>query len=194
MPRLRGGGSDFILPGCARERSTPFVGAIAVNSSAVKPTIVLVDDEQLVLDSLKRILGSRCPNWKIVTFAHPQQALDYFATETADTIVSDISMPGMNGLVLLERLKAVELTRDIPVIILTGLNDRSLRRKALEAGATDLLTKPTDADDLVARIANSLRLKECHDQLKQHNADLEERVTQRSQELSQVRLEVIWRL
>ena len=160
----------------------------------MKPTIVLVDDEQLVLESLQRILGSRRPDWIILTFSCPVKALDYLSTAGADTIISDISMPLMDGLTLLKRLKALDFTSDIPVIMLTGLHDTSLRRKSLEAGATDLLTKPTDPDDLVARIANSLRLKDYHDQLKRHNADLEERVNQRSRELSQVRLEVIWRL
>jgi len=160
----------------------------------VKPTIVLVDDEQLVLESLQRILGARRPDWIILPFSCPVKALDYLSTVGADTIITDISMPLMDGLTLLKRLKSLKFTSDIPVIMLTGLDDTTLRRKSLEAGATDLLTKPTDADDLVARIANSLRLKDYHDQLKRHNADLEERVNQRSRELSQVRLEVIWRL
>ncbi len=160
----------------------------------MKPIIVVVDDEQLVLDSLQRILGPRRPDWTILTFECPLRAFDYLSTSRADTIISDISMPGLDGLTLLKRLKANDFTRDIPVIILTGMHDRSLRRKSLEAGATDLLTKPTDPDDLVARIASSLRLKHYHEELRQHNADLEERVMQRSRELSQVRLEVIWRL
>ena len=118
----------------------------------MKPTIVLVDDEQLVLESLQRILGARRPDWTILTFSCPVKALDYLSTAGADTIITDISMPLMDGLTLLKRLKSLKFTSDIPVIMLTGLDDTTLRRKSLEAGATDLLTKPTDADDLVARI------------------------------------------
>ncbi len=160
----------------------------------MKPVIVFVDDEPLVLESLQRVLLSRRPDWTIQTFTCPRKALDYLSSTKADTIVSDISMPGMDGLLFLGRLKESDVTKDIPVIILTGMNDGSLRRISLELGATDLLTKPTDPDDLVARIASSLRLKQYHDQLKESNAVLEERVQQRSRELSQVRLEVIWRL
>ena len=160
----------------------------------MNPVVVFVDDETHVLDSMRRTLHSRRPDWTVLTFSCPQKALDHLSTAGADTIVSDIGMPVMDGLLLLGRLKERELTKDIPVIILTGMHDGGLRRKSLDLGATDLLTKPTDPDDLVARVASALRLKQYHDELKQHNAVLEERVLQRSRELSQVRLEVIWRL
>jgi response regulator RpfG family c-di-GMP phosphodiesterase len=160
----------------------------------MKPVIVFVDDESLVLDSLRRTLHARRPDWTVLTFASPVKALDLLLTVGADTIVTDLGMPVMDGLTLLGRLKESDVTKDIPVIILTGQNDRGLRCKALEMGAADLLTKPTEADELVARVASALRFKQCHDQLKEHNAALEVRVQQRSRELSQVRLEVIWRL
>lgn len=160
----------------------------------MKPVIVFVDDESLVLDSLRRTLHARRPDWTVLTFTSPVKALDLLLSVGADTIVTDLGMPVMDGLTLLGRLKESDVTKDIPVIILTGQNDRGLRCKALEMGAADLLTKPTEADELVARVASALRFKQCHDQLKEHNAALEVRVQQRSRELSQVRLEVIWRL
>ncbi len=160
----------------------------------MKPVVVFVDDEPLVLESLRRTLYTRRPDWTVLTFSCPVKALEHLSTVAADAIVSDIGMPLLDGLSLLGRLKGNAFTKDIPVIILTGQNDRALRFRALEMGAADLLTKPTDADDLVARVASALRLKQCYDQLKEHNALLEERVQQRSRELSQVRLEVIWRL
>jgi len=160
----------------------------------MNPVIVFVDDETRELDSMQRILHSRRPDWTVLTFSCPQKALSHLSTAGADAIVSDIGMPVMDGLLLLGRLKEQEFTRDIPVIILTGLQDGSLKRRSLDLGATDLLAKPIDPDDLVARVASALRLKQYHDELKQHNAVLEERVLQRSRELTQVRLEVIWRL
>jgi putative two-component system response regulator len=103
-------------------------------------------------------------------------------------------MPGMDGLELLGRLKQLPQTRDIPFVILTAHHEQELRRKSLDLGATDLLNKPTDPEDLIARVNNALRLKFQQDELKRNNLLLEDRVQQRTVELGNMRLEVIWRL
>jgi len=103
-------------------------------------------------------------------------------------------MPFIDGLQLLGLLQQSPQTRDIPFVILTGLSDRDLRRKALELGATDLLNKPADPEDVVARIRSALRLKSYQDELKHQNEVLEQRVCERTAELAESRLEVIWRL
>ena len=160
----------------------------------MKPRIVLVDDEQSVLDSLQRNLRAYRATWDILAFTCPEQAWEHINANGADTVVSDLRMPHTDGLQLLAKLQQQELTQDIPFIILTGQGDRELRRKALESGATDLLTKPADAEDLLARIRSALRLKAHQDELKLSNAQLEQKVIERTRELNQSRLEVIWRL
>ncbi len=103
-------------------------------------------------------------------------------------------MPGTGGLELLERVKASPRLCRMSVIIVTGLNDHGLKRQALDLGADDLLSKPVDADDLVARLRSVLRLKESQDELATQNERLEERVCERTAELYRSRMEVVWRL
>jgi signal transduction histidine kinase len=85
-------------------------------------------------------------------------------------------MPEMPGLELLECLQTDENTKKIPVVVLTGDHDRSLKRKALELGAVDLLNKPVNKEDLVARINNVLKLKEYQDIILEKNRALEKQL------------------
>jgi putative two-component system response regulator len=160
----------------------------------VKPQIVLVDDDRHVLESLQRMLRPFDKQWEIRAFDCPRTALEHLRTAGAGTVISDLRMPFIDGLQLLSLLQESPQTKDIPFVILTGQSDRDLRRRALELGATDLLNKPADPDDVIARIRSSLRLKSYQDELKQHNSILEQRVRERTQALAESRLEVIWRL
>jgi response regulator RpfG family c-di-GMP phosphodiesterase len=74
------------------------------------------------------------------------------------------------------------------------MGDRELKRKALDLGATDLLTKPVHLEDLSSRLNSVFRLKAYQDELKALNADLEQRVEYRTQDLKWARLDIIWRL
>jgi signal transduction histidine kinase len=79
----------------------------------------------------------------------------------------------MPGLELLECLQTNEKTKNIPVVVLTGDHDRTLKRKALKLGAVDLLNKPVNKEDLIARINNVLKLKEYQDIILEKNRALE---------------------
>lgn len=160
----------------------------------MKSQIVLVDDDRRVLESLQRMLRPFEKEWQVLTFDCPRQALAHLQTAGADAVLSDLRMPFIDGLQLLALLQASPQTKDIPFVILTGHSDRDLRRKALEQGATDLLQKPADPEDVIARIRSVLRLKSYQDELKQQNNVLEERVRERTIALAESRLEVIWRL
>ena len=156
--------------------------------------ILFVDDEPHILDSLKRTLHGHRTCWDMVFCACPQKALAQLENESFDLVISDIGMPVIDGLELLRRMQQSPRTREIPVIILTGQAERTLKREALELGATDLLNKPVDAADLVARIRSALRLKGVQDELRVQNENLERKVHERTRQLSQSRLNLIWRL
>jgi putative two-component system response regulator len=160
----------------------------------MKPRIVLIDDESCVLDALQRTLRPFRANWDVITFTCPLAAWDHLSTAGADTVICDLCMPGMTGLELLARLQATPNTKNIPFVVLTGHSDRGQRRRALELGATDLLSKPADPEDVIARIQSTLRLRGYQTELERHNADLEAKVHERTRELGLSRLEVIWRL
>ena len=135
--------------------------------------ILFVDDEQFVLDGFKRLLRDYRDRWQMEFALSGSEALEVVEKYNFDVVITDIRMPGMDGLELLEKLQLHEKTRNIPVVILTGGQERNLKRKALELGAVDLLTKPLDKEDLVARINNVLKIKEYQDIILEKNRALE---------------------
>jgi len=160
----------------------------------MKSRILFVDDEPAILRVFARILRGQAEVWDMHFALSVDEALEKIDGTEFDAIVSDISMPGKDGFALLNALSASDKTRDIPVIILTGNAENDLKRRALDQGATDLLNKPVDPEDLRARIRSVLRLKSYQDLLKNQNAILERRVRERTAELEASRLDIIGRL
>lgn len=156
--------------------------------------ILFVDDESNFLDGLRRGLRGYRRDWEMVFIQDAVGALAEIRTTTFDAIVTDAQMPGMSGFDLLEALRQDQRTQDIPVIVLTGMDDRDLKRRALDLGATDLLAKPVHLEDLSARLNSALRLKAYQDELKALNANLEQRVERRTQDLKWAQRDIIWRL
>jgi len=160
----------------------------------MKKHILFVDDEPNVLKGIERMLHSQRDEWVLNSAQSVDAALDLTAKAAFDAVVSDISMPGKDGFELLRILHESDTTKDIPVIILTGNKEHSLKRRALEMGATDLLNKPVTREDLLARLRSVLRLKSYQDDLKAHNNLLEQKVRERTAELEESRLDIILRL
>lgn len=160
----------------------------------MKKRILLVDDEQSVLGALRRMLRPQREVWDISCVSCPNAARELVLHNSFDAMVSDIKMPYMTGLELLQCIRQSEQTRDLPVVMLTGLCTREIKRQALDLGAADLLNKPVEPEDLVARLRSVLRLKSHQDELKAQNQLLEQRVADRTSDLCHVRLDIIWRL
>ena len=156
--------------------------------------ILFVDDEPHFLAAMQRLLHRHQQEWQVFFAGSVQEALQIVATNSFDVILSDFQMPGKSGFDLLASLQGNLTTRAIPVIILTGSAEKHIKRKALENGATDLLNKPVEYDDLIARITSAIRLKNYHDEVVQHNLTLEKRVQERTAELEFLHLDLIWRL
>jgi signal transduction histidine kinase len=85
-------------------------------------------------------------------------------------------MPELSGLELLDILQSNEETKNIPVVIITGNQDKTFKHQALELGAVDLLNKPVNKEDLVARIKNVLKLKKYRDIILNKNKALEKQL------------------
>lgn len=167
----------------------------------MKKRVVFVDDEVNVLRGFRRMLEEQAEEWDMVFLDSAEKALLETKATSVDVIVSDVRMPVIDGFELLKQLKASERTRDIPVVIVTGNHEQDLKRRALDLGATDLLSKPVETEDLIARVRSALCLKSHQDALKNQNEILEERVKERTAELEALaakleesRLQIIWRL
>ena len=120
--------------------------------------LLIVDDDRILVDALRELLLRRFPGSTIETCTSAEHSTELIAQEDYDVIISDIRMPGTDGLQLLE--KAHELRPNTPIVLVTGLGEYDLAVKALRGGAFDFITKPVDTDYLSASVARALRVRE----------------------------------
>ncbi len=160
----------------------------------MKKHVLFVDDESNALDALRRTLRDQRQAWEMRFAGSVDEALALLHTTAFDAVISDVSMPGKDGFYLLAYIRDTKRYADLPILMLTGKYEVGLKRRALDLGATDLLNKPADKEDLVASINSLLRLKSYQDQIKTQNSLLEQKVKERTEELEASRLDLIWRL
>jgi DNA-binding response OmpR family regulator len=111
--------------------------------------LLLVDDDPTLLDSLRRMLHVRRPDWELICLDRCNTAWEFLQVSNFALLIVDIWMPGISGLELLERMRADRRHHDTPVVVLTGMAHQRLRQRALEIGATELINKPVDAEQLL---------------------------------------------
>ena len=116
-------------------------------------SILIVDDEKSYLDLLKGLLVEEGFT-DIITETNPLNAIDILHSKNVDLVLSDVYMPQMNGLELLERI-TLEYPQ-IPVIMVTAISDVKIALKAIEQGAYEFITKPPDIDRLIITIKRAL--------------------------------------
>ncbi len=116
-----------------------------------KISILVVDDEESVRDSLN--LWFTEDGYRVACAEDAKKALSMLESETFNIILADLKMPGMDGLEMLRRIKALD--KDSIVIVMTAFASVDTAVKALKDGAYDYVTKPFDPDDLSHLIRNA---------------------------------------
>ena len=111
--------------------------------------IVLVDDEQLIVDGLKKIISRQFPDVETAVFTDPLKALDTLKKSPADLLITDIRMPEMTGLELIRQVREAGVRY---CSILTGLNDVPLLQESIRLQVCDYLIKPVNKEELYALI------------------------------------------
>ncbi len=152
-----------------------------------KGTILVVDDTPDNLRILSSMLTKR--GYAVRKTLSGQMALTMCDSALPDLILLDIMMPDMDGYEVCQRLKASEKTRDVPVIFLSALDSALDKVKAFSAGGADYITKPFQIQEVLARIANQLNIRQLQHQLAEKNARLEllnEELTRSNAELKQL--------
>jgi two-component system, LuxR family, response regulator FixJ len=121
-----------------------------------KGKVYVIDDDEAMRDSLQFLLGSA--DFDVTLFESAQAFLDKLGSLDFGCVVSDVRMPGIDGIELLGRLKSLQCR--FPVIIMTGHGDVPLAVEAMKLGAVDFLEKPFDDDLLIAMIDTGLKRAE----------------------------------
>src|ERR1700754_5232022 len=134
--------------------------------------ILVAEDSAL----LRRMRGDvlRAKGYTVLDAADGAQALHMARTEDPSVLVMAREMEGLDGLAVLDALRADPHTLDMPVVFVTGHTDVRDLALGLERGAHDYVRKPVDPVELVARIRTALRLRALHDELARRNAELEQ--------------------
>jgi len=153
-----------------------------------QPRVLVVDDDPALLQALPEALQLRMAGVTVDTADSAAAALDRIAARDYDAIITDIKMPGTNGLGLLAEIR----TRwpDTPTIMITGHGEHALAIHALRGGAYDFIQKPIDRDYLVASLSRAIQMSELSRRvreqqlaLKRRANDLERTVEERTREL-----------
>ncbi len=148
----------------------------------VRGTVMVVDDTPANMEVLLEYLDSA--GFEVLVASDGESALEQLNYASPDLILMDVRMPGINGFETCRRLKATEKGAEIPVIFMTSLTDTKDKLSAFDAGAVDYVSKPIRHQEVMARITTHLSLRGLRQQLQKANQGLEQRVAERTKELS----------
>lgn len=124
--------------------------------------ILVVDDEPVNVKLITAILEN---DYEIIPAYSGREALEKISSDKPDIVLLDIMMPGISGYDVCEKIKQQDITRFVPVVMVTALGGLEDKIKAIGAGADDFLTKPISGVELAARVKSLLKAKYFHDQL-----------------------------
>lgn len=146
------------------------VDPVATEEGALE-RVLLVDDNPINLQILYKTLQG-C-GYKLLIAKDGETALDIAGKVSPSLILLDIMMPGMDGFQVCETLKKNPETKDIAVIFLSALEDSSAKVKGFAVGGVDYISKPFQADEVVARVRNHIKIHRLERQLARRNVELE---------------------
>ncbi len=142
--------------------------------------ILLVDDTKANIDLLVEALQGE---YKLSVALNGEAALKAVEKRPPDLLLLDVMMPGMDGYEVCRRLQADPITRGIPVMFLTAMDDISNKTEGFEAGGVDYITKPFEIAEIKMRVRTHLDLKLTKEGLQEQNLYLEQKVRERSREI-----------
>ena len=138
----------------------------------MNPTVMIADDSMLVRAVVRA--GLEAENYDVMEAEDGSTALQQCRLRPPDVILLDIVMPGLDGYQVLAQLKSDPELSHIPTVFLTGRTGMSDVVTGLRAGAHDYLKKPFEPEELLARVASALHVKQLQDQLRDRNALLDQ--------------------
>jgi two-component system response regulator RpfG len=158
------------------------------------PTVLVIDDQAISRMILEELVRSVDQDVQVEAFADPVKALEWAKNYTPDLILSDYRMPGMDGVEFTRWVRRIPSCADIPLIIITCVDDKAVRYRALEAGATDFLIKPIDHHECRARCRNLLAMRQQQQIIKDRARWLERQVNESTRKIVLREQEALLRL
>ena len=150
--------------------------------------VLIVDDDPALLQALPQAISLRMQQVEVDVSDSADKALQLIQQQSYDAIVSDIKMPGMDGIELIERLQI--FCPDTPTLLITGHGEHTLAVQALRVGAYDFIQKPIDREYFVTALRRAIqiyqlrrRIADQQKALEQHADELEQAVAERTREL-----------
>ena len=126
---------------------------------SVPPSKVLIADDSLQNLELLEAYMAEMPEVESLRATDGEQTLEMVLCERPDLVLLDIMMPKMSGFEVCKKMKADPETADIPVVMVTALNEPMDMERGLESGADDYLTKPIAKQDLIDRVRRLLKVR-----------------------------------
>lgn len=128
-----------------------------------KPLVLIVDDNQTNSLFCEKLLGKN--GYETSACASGEEALDFISKNSPDLILLDIVMPGIDGFQFCEQLKKTSRLKDTPVIFLSAMNDETSIINGFKCGGVDFITRPFNAQELIARTKTHIELKKAKEKL-----------------------------
>ena len=123
------------------------------------PTVLIIDDEFTSRVILKKIVIGIQRDIIVESFADPVAAMEWLKLNLPDLVIVDYMMTEMSGLEVIQHIRKIDLLKDVPIVVVTANEDRDIRYRALEQGATDFILKPIDPYECHSRCRNLLSLR-----------------------------------
>lgn len=159
-----------------------------------KSTVLIVDDQTTSRMILENIAKTIDEDIEVKSFDNASDALLETESSIPDLILTDYKMPDIDGVEFIKRLRNNVNCKDIPVVIITALNDKNALYKALEAGATDFLVKPVDHHECKVRCRNLLTMQRQQLTIKNHASSLEIKIKEATHQILLREMETLSRL
>ena len=155
---------------------------------------VLVLEDEPDLATLLEMQLRHAGFGEVLTLHHARGIAEVFDSFKPDIVLTDLHMPGATGFDVISTLRHKAVGEYLPIVVLTADIERETKLRALDAGATDFLSKPVDQTELRLRLNNLLETRTLYRALRDQNAHLEQRVRARTRDLEKAKLEILERL
>ncbi len=162
----------------AQEAGTPPGGADERHQH-----VVIIDDQSTGRTILEQVVQNISPNITQSSFADPFEALEACRKRPPDLLITDYRMPALDGIEVIRRFRQIPGCAHTPIVVVTIVEDRSIRYEALEAGATDFLNRPFDHYECQARCRNLLLLHRYQQEAMHRAESLEQQIAFATQQV-----------